>query len=243
MMNLVIDFGNTITKIAVFSNNERILLRREKNLTTEIIREVMEKFPALRRTVISSVTSQAGEISDYLRTTFDFFLELDHNTALPISNLYETPATLGYDRIADAVGANTIFPGKNVLVIDAGTAITIDLVTQDAKFIGGNISPGAGTRARALNTFTDRLPRVDLEGEYPLLGRKTEEAIRAGILNGIVFELEGYIHRLSGEYDDLQIILTGGDANYFDKKLNYSIFVHSYLNLTGLNRILDYNAI
>ena len=203
----------------------------------------MGKFPALRRTVISSVTSQAGEISDYLRTTFDFFLELDHNTALPISNLYETPATLGYDRIADAVGANTIFPGKNVLVIDAGTAITIDLVTQDAKFIGGNISPGAGTRARALNTFTDRLPRVDLEGEYPLLGRKTEEAIRAGILNGIVFELEGYIHRLSGEYDDLQIILTGGDANYFDKKLNYSIFVHSYLNLTGLNRILDYNAI
>ncbi len=241
-MNLVIDFGNTATKIAVFSEGDMLLCRREDLLTLEMLREIMEIYAGLDCAIISSVASHPREIQDYISNIFNFFLELDHATPLPIRNLYETPATLGYDRIADAVGAHTIFPGKNVLVIDAGTAITIDLITGDGEFKGGNISPGAGIRARALNRFTSRLPLVSLDGDFQLMGRRTEEAIRAGILNGIIFELEGYIARIGHEYNDLQIILTGGDAKYFDKKLNYSIFVDSNLNLTGLNRILDYNA-
>ncbi|HYW95863.1 MAG TPA: type III pantothenate kinase [Bacteroidales bacterium] len=241
-MNLVIDFGNTVTKIAVFSDDELLLCRREEILTLGLLKEVLDEYPELNRAIVSSVTNQSKEFQDYLSNIFDFFLELDHTTPLPIRNLYHTPATLGVDRIADAVGANTIFPEKNVLIIDAGTAITIDLVTSDATFVGGNISPGAAVRARALNRFTNRLPLVNIEGDYNLLGRTTEEALRAGILNGIIFEIRGYIERIGREYSDLQIILTGGDAKYFDKDLNYSIFVDSNLNLTGLNRILDYNA-
>ncbi len=241
-MNLVIDIGNTITKMAVFSGGKMLMSRREKILTIGILKDIMDAYPGLTGAILSSVVYHPKELEDYLSSIFDHFLELDYRTPLPINNLYETPSTLGYDRIADAVGANTIFPGRNVLIIDAGTAITIDLITGEGKFIGGNISPGATMRSRALHKFTGHLPLVDPAGDAALMARRTEEAIRSGILNGIIFELNGYIERLREEYHDLQIILTGGDANYFDKKLKYSIFVDLNLNLTGLNRILDYNA-
>ncbi len=241
-MNLVIDFGNTATKTAVFSGGEALMCRRDVKLTLSDLEDILTTYPGTDRAIISSVTGRSDEIRDFLFRSVGLCLELGHDTPVPLANLYETPSTLGYDRIADAVGAYTIFPGRNVLIIDAGTAITIDMVTGREEFIGGNISPGALTRARALNTFTSRLPLVGLEGDTPFLGKRTEEAIRSGILNGIVFELEGYIERIDRIYHDLQIILTGGDAKYFDKKLNYSIFVDSNLNLIGLNRILDYNA-
>ncbi len=241
-MNLVIDMGNTAAKLAVFSDGKMLMCRREKEITPDIVKEILDTREGLDRCILSSVSSGHTGIRELLTASFPYFLEPDHTTPIPLINQYESPSTLGYDRIADAVGANTIFPGRNVLIIDAGTAITIDLVTEEGKFTGGNISPGAAVRARALNTYTSRLPLVDLDGEYRLMGRKTEEAIRSGILSGILFELEGYIIRMIREFKDLQIILTGGDAKYFDKKLNYSIFVDSNLNLTGLNRILDYNA-
>jgi type III pantothenate kinase len=241
-MNLVIDLGNTSAKTAVFNDGKMLEVRRDKELSTDLLKGLLGKYPGVIRGIVSSVAGQTSTINTYLGEVLEFLLYADQSTPLPIGNLYESPSTLGFDRIAAAVGAYTIFPGRNVLVIDAGTAITIDMVTEKGNFFGGNISPGALTRVRALNQFTRHLPVVEIENEYPLLGRKTDDAIRAGVMNGIVFEIEGYIERLGREYHDLQIILTGGDANYFDKKLKYSIFVDSNLNLTGLNRILDYNA-
>ena len=173
---------------------------------------------------------------------FDRFVELDHLTELPIENLYETPETLGKDRIAAAVGANELFPDQNLLIIDAGTAITYDLVSEKNQFIGGNISPGLEMRFKALNHFTGKLPLVNYSDDFETVGRNTIDAIRAGVQNGILFEIAQTIDLFNRNYQNLHIIMTGGDSYFFDKKLNYSIFVNFNLTLIGLNRILEHNA-
>jgi type III pantothenate kinase len=141
------------------------------------------------------------------------------------------------------VGAYTIYPGRSVLVIDAGTAITYDVVTSDGEYLGGNISPGMEIRFKSLNRYTNRLPLLERPQEQPsLVGNSTREAIQAGIVNGIVFEMDGFIGAIGQNYPKLQVVLTGGDAKYFEGKLKSSIFVHLNLNLIGLNRILEHNA-
>jgi len=174
---------------------------------------------------------------------FDNCIELDHHTPIPLINRYRTPDTLGYDRIAAAVGAYTIYPEKNVLVIDAGTAITYDLVTGGGEYMGGNISPGMAIRFKSLNKYTNRLPLLEPSiEEPPLLGSSTKEAIQSGVINGILFELDGFIGDVSRLHPELKVVLTGGDAKYFEGKLKSSIFVDLNLNLIGLNRILEHNA-
>jgi type III pantothenate kinase len=196
----------------------------------------------LNQAILSSVKAVDPELIGFLSTNFDRFIELDHHTSLPIENHYQTPETLGKDRIAAAVGANDLFPNQNILVIDAGTAITYDLISEKNEFLGGNISPGLQMRFKALNQFTGKLPLVDYSDEFQLIGTNTEQAIRAGVENGILYEIEGTIESFNRNYENLQIVMTGGDSIFFDKKLNYSIFVHFNLTLIGLNRILEHNA-
>ena len=196
----------------------------------------------LDQAILSSVKPVDEELIRFLSQNFQLFIELDHHTPLPIENLYETPETLGKDRIAAAVGANELFPGQNILIIDAGTAITYDVVSEKNEFLGGNISPGLQMRFKALNQFTGKLPLINYSDEFQLIGRNTEEAIRAGVQNGILYEIERTIETFNRNYENLQIVMTGGDSIFFDKKLNYSIFVHFNLTLIGLNRILEHNA-
>lgn len=196
----------------------------------------------LNQAILSSVKPVEEELIRFLSQNFQLFIELDHHTPLPIENLYETPETLGKDRIAAAVGANELFPGQNILIIDAGTAITYDVVSEKNEFLGGNISPGLQMRFKALNQFTGKLPMINYSDEFQLIGRNTEEAIRAGVQNGILYEIERTIETFNRNYENLQIVMTGGDSIFFDKKLNYSIFVHFNLTLIGLNRILEHNA-
>ena len=201
-----------------------------------------DEHPQLNQAILSSVKPVDDEILQFLSENFDLFIELDHQTELPIKNLYETPETLGKDRIAAAVGANEFFPDQNLLIIDAGTAITYDLVSEKNEFIGGNISPGLQMRFKALNQFTGKLPLVSYFDEFQNIGRNTTEAIRAGVQNGILYEIAQTIELFNKNYQNLQIVMTGGDSIFFDKKLNYTIFVHFNITLIGLNRILEYNA-
>jgi len=201
-----------------------------------------DEHPQLNQAILSSVKPVDDEILQFLSESFDLFIELDHETELPIKNLYETPETLGKDRIAAAVGANEFFPNQNLLIIDAGTAITYDLVSEKNEFIGGNISPGLQMRFKALNQFTGKLPLVSYFDEFQNIGRNTTEAIRAGVQNGILYEIAQTIELFNKNYKNLQIVMTGGDSIFFDKKLNYTIFVHFNITLIGLNRILEYNA-
>jgi type III pantothenate kinase len=241
-MNIVIDQGNTVGKLAVFNAGEMLMRFVETELSTEILHSIFEKYPQITHGILSSVAKYNPDIPAFLFKKLKTFIILSSETPLPIKNKYFTKDSLGYDRIADAVGAFSNFPGVNVLVIDAGTAITIDLLTAKGEFYGGNISPGLDLRLRALHDFTKKLPKVEKKSEFPLLGKTTEEAILAGVLNGVIFELDGYIDTLKAQYPDLKIIFTGGDTKYFDKKLKNSIFADSFLNLTGLNRILEYNV-
>ncbi len=242
MINLVIDIGNSRTKIALFNQHDLMFNVPIDHLTVDHVKMLKEEYAQLNKAIISSVKTCDEELKHYLTSNFEYFLELDHLTGLPIGNLYETPETLGNDRLAAAVGANELFPDQNILIIDAGTAITYDLVSEKNQFIGGNISPGLEMRFKALHQFTGQLPLLDYCDDFQPVGRNTTEAIRAGVQNGIIFEIGQTIDLFNRNYRNLQIIMTGGDSNFFDKKLNYSIFVHFNLTLIGLNRILEHNA-
>lgn len=242
MINLVIDIGNSRTKIALFNEHDLMFNVPIEHFSVDHARLLKEEHPQLSKVVLSSVKPYDNDLKDFLKNNFDYFLELDHTTRLPIENLYETPETLGKDRLAAAVGANELFPDQNLLIIDAGTAITYDLVSDKNQYLGGNISPGLEMRFKALNQFTGRLPLFGPSDYYQQFGRNTLEAIRAGVQNGLIFEIEKTIDLFNGNYQNLQIIMTGGDSYFFDKKLKYSIFVHFNLTLIGLNRILEHNA-
>ena len=242
MLNLVIDIGNSRTKIALFNEHDLMFNVPMDRFTANHAKMLKEEHPQLTRVILSSVKPSDEELKTWLTENFDVFIELDHETDLPIGNLYETPETLGKDRLAAAVGANELFPNQNLLVIDAGTAITYDLVSEKNQFLGGNISPGLEMRFKALNQFTGKLPLVSCDDDFGPFGRNTVEAIRSGVQNGMIYEIERTIDLFNRNYQNLQIIMTGGDSNFFDKKLNYSIFVHFNLTLIGLNRILEHNA-
>ena len=242
-MNLVLDLGNTSGKVAVCEGNDVLELETYERVTSREIAYFHTRYPGLRGAIISSVINDSREMIDYLCNLYPTCIELDHLTPLPLINQYLTPESLGYDRIAAAVGAHTIFPGITVLVIDAGTAITYDIVTGSGEFLGGNISPGLDIRFRALHKYTSRLPHLERPGgKTAMLGTTTREAMESGVVHGILFEMNGFIDAFMEEYPELKVVLTGGDSNYFEAKLKYSIFVDQNLNLIGLNRILDHNA-
>jgi type III pantothenate kinase len=242
-LNLVIDIGNSLTKVAIFDAKGTIVQTiRLEGLSIAFLDDLKRSYPGLKKAILSSVADINEELLRFLKNEYDFFIEFDHHTAVPIKNLYESKETLGLDRLAAAVGSTTLFPRKDLLVIDAGTAITFDLIDSNNRFIGGNISPGLKMRFRALHEFTKKLPEIECAEHWPEIGKTTEEAIKAGVQNGMIFEIDGMIDHIRKNRPGCQVILTGGDSLFFDKKLKNTIFVKFEITLIGLNRILEYNA-
>jgi type III pantothenate kinase len=245
-LNLVLDIGNSRIKAAVFNGGgivERIILG---DSATEELGAVLNKYPETDSAIVCSTRGERHPAEDFLATHTNRFIRFANGIPTPLKNLYGTPETLGPDRLAAAVGAHALHPGKNLLVIDFGTALPIDTVTAAGEYAGGNISPGVSMRFHALRDYTGRLPLIEIQNEgvkeAVLSGKSTAEAIEAGVLNGIVFELEGYIERIKGKFGDLIVILTGGEAKFFDNKFKNTIFANYDLVFIGLNTILDYNA-
>ncbi len=241
-MNLVIDIGNSAIKLALFSNSRIIELQQAENLTISILKRIRGKYTGIQHSILSAVRDVDPAIIDYLENELPHFIQLTEHTPLPIVNAYGSPATLGMDRLAAAVGANNIFPGKYVLVIDTGTALTFDLVTSDNRYIGGNISPGLKMRFKSLHHFTGSLPLCDEKDDFSVIGDTTEAAIVSGVQQGMILEIDGFIDRVKTIYHEPEIILTGGDSKFFDKKLKNSIFVNQNLVLIGLHEILIFNV-
>ncbi len=236
---LVIDQGNTLVKVALFENDELIFVKHLSSINAEEINNLGINSDAISTGIISSVADDPSSVTNFFKSIR--WLILDHNTRLPITNKYATPETLGKDRLAAVVGASAIFPGKDILVIDIGTAITYDFITKNKEYIGGSISPGLTIRYKALHTFTGRLPLIESAVYNDLTGKNTHESILSGIMNGVLFELNGFINEYEQVYPGLEIILTGGDAFYFDKKLKSHIFASPNLVLNGLKLILQHN--
>ena len=240
-MNLVVDIGNTLLKLAVFDGGRLVAQQCVGELREETFAGLLGGARAARA-VVASTRGEAPAIVEAVRRHTDYLLEFTPATPVPIGNAYLTPATLGRDRLAAAVGAATLYPGRNALIVDFGTAVTLDFVSADGVFRGGCISPGMAMRFRALHEYTAALPLCDATDSAELLGRTTDEAVRLGVMNSLAFEIEGYIARMQGEIEDLCVIFTGGDTNFFAKRIKNTIFANCNLVFWGLNRILEHNA-
>ena len=239
-MNLVIDIGNTVAKLAAFDGDELKEVVFDSNRTLAQLPEFCKRYPFERAIAVTVVDLEEAVARSLEGLPFPV-LWLDKETPLPVQNLYETPQTLGYDRMAAVVAANACCPGRDLLVIDAGTCVTYEFVDAQGRYHGGNISPGMQMRFKALHHLTGHLPLVSAEGRMLPMGKDTETAIRAGVLKGMEYEIEGYIRRMKHKYPELLVFLTGGDDFSFDTNLKSIIFADRFLVLKGLNRILGYN--
>lgn len=239
MHKLVIDFGNSRQKLAIYDGRRLVLKETFQGIDEDKLGSwLFEKGP-FSSIILSSVANHSPEMEKLLSEAAPLII-LDENTHLPIKNLYETPATLGKDRLAAAVGAYALYPGRNVLSIDAGTCITYDFLTMEGEYLGGGISPGIRMRFRAMNTFTGKLPLVEPEADFnALIGRNTNDSLLSGVINGAVEEIKGVVARYCEQYREVTVVITGGDLEFLHHKLKINIFAVPDLVLLGLNEILD----
>lgn len=242
-MNLIIDIGNTNVKLAVFQRKELLEKRvvAIDNLSEEL-NLILEKFKKINKGIISSVGRLESSILEYIEKRIKLLI-LTSETKIPFKNQYETPKTLGVDRIALVSAAIDKYPNKNVLIIDAGTCITFDFVTKKSIYLGGAISPGIYLRYQSLNNLTANLPLLSLKNPKNMIGNSTEESIHSGVVNGVIAEIKGIVKEYKKEHKDLTIILTGGDVDFLSKRLKNTIFANSIFLLEGLNYILEFNSI
>lgn len=238
-MNLIVDIGNTRTKYAVFDEGSWGACGLGLPETYELAASYLKRGEEVNL-ILSSTGAISEEVREKLRSVSSLFCELSSEIPLPIRLEYDTPKTLGVDRIAACVGGISLFPGKELLVIDSGTAITYDFVSADGVFLGGNISPGLGIRFRALNEFTASLPLVSCSLEHGYIGKNTHDAILNGVMNGMLFEVRGYIDELYKNDPNAVVIITGGGSKYLRRALMRTVVFEDKLVFTGLNRILEY---
>lgn len=241
MKNLIIDIGNTRVKYALMDQCEICALSTSELFDTEVVRELIAPFGGeINRAIVCSTRSDGrSEVAELERLGLQPLL-FDADCPVPLANDYLTPRTLGRDRLAAAVGADSLYGDRPLLIVDFGTAITCDVVTEHT-FRGGFISPGRRMRLRALHDYTARLPLVEPASELLPWGRTTEEALAQGVEQGILGEVEGHIARFGKKIDDLLIIFAGGEAKHFAKQIKNAIFADCDLVLVGLNRILEFN--
>jgi len=243
MANLVVDIGNTYTKIGVFEQDNLKYSNRYEQPDIKVIDDLLSEY-GVERAIISSVKKGKEGWETVLngKTSVVYF---NADMATGITNHYLTPKTLGLDRLAAVVGANYLYPQKNNLVIDGGTCITYDYVDAGANYFGGSISPGLNMRYKALNYYTGALPLLKEDAGFnSKSGNDTPSAITSGVQNGIKYELEGFIESCQNDKNELNIILTGGDSIFFDTLLKNSIFapyikIEPQLVLKGLNAAIQ----
>lgn len=236
-MNLIVDIGNTNTKLALFVKNEMKESFRDDSAITVILQ---------RKSVKNCIVSRTGanpELESRIGKKKINTLYFTPRLKIPLKILYKTPETLGYDRIAGAVAVSNIFPAQNVLKIDFGTCITYDFVNAKGEYIGGGISPGMMMRFKALHSYTQKLPLVDpMEAKnFNLVGTDTPSSIRSGVIFGIKNEVLGIINEYESRFGSIKIVATGGDEGLFVTLLEKEIFARPFLVAEGLNAILNYN--
>jgi len=244
-MTLVIDIGNTYTKIAVFKQHELLHAEQYQKVDTGIINNFLKEY----RVTVAIISSVKKENAGW-QTLFAEKLPLTYfsrEMTRGVINHYQTPETLGLDRLAAVIGARYLYPGKSSLIIDGGTCITYDWVDGEGNYFGGSISPGLNMRYKALNNYTAGLPLVSPDETFTVeYGNNTTAAIHSGVQNGIKYELTGFIESYKKDGQELNILLSGGDSIFFDTLLKNSIFapyikIEPYLVLKGLNAAIQNN--
>ena len=242
-MNLCIDQGNSRTKVALMTDDGKIIkdfiYRQFSSAEVERLFELYD----ITDSIVSSVVDIEAAVVNTLHRLSQHFVLFDHMTPVPVFNRYESPRTLGLDRLAAAVGAKCLCPDENLLIIDAGSAITYDFVTAEGEYIGGNIAPGIKMRLTVLHRMTKKLPLVEVEENelLPLFGKNTRDAIAAGVIRGVAYEVKGYMRTLKEKMPHFQTFLTGGHAPFVLKNVRMEMRYEKNLVLIGLNEILRFN--
>ena len=241
-MNLIMDIGNTATKLAVFQSDKMIQVQTVA--TTNMLAEVealLKKFSRVKHGLLSSVKMIDDLELKRLQKLLPIKI-LDVSFQLPFKNAYDTPQTLGVDRLALMAAAVLQYSKRNVLVIDAGSCVTYDFMDSNQNYLGGAISPGVEMRYKALETFTSNLPLLEKTPPNQRIGSSTEASIHSGVIYGLLHEMEGTIKEYQNKYPDLTVILTGGDTDFLCKQFKISIFANSNFLLEGLNFLLEFNS-
>ena len=239
-MHLALDIGNTLQKIAVFNNDECVYCQSFPLITETTLVSVFHQFP-IQKSIVSSVANLDAQVVNFLSTNTQQ-VHYSHKTKLPIVILYKSTDTLGLDRIANAVGAATLFPEQNVLAIQVGTCLVFDFVNEQREYLGGSISPGIQMRFEALHKKTKNLPYLYKKNSIPdFLGTSTNDSLSSGVINGIRHEIDGFVDDYKAKFCNLAVIITGGDAIYLQKSIKNTIFIAPNLVLQGLNEIIKYN--
>ncbi len=239
-MHLAIDRGNTRTKWGLFKKGRLVKTSTLDRFNLPTLRKLISGSKA-SYVILSSTKHLSKSMSRYF-DQHDKYLIMSSDLQLPFHNTYESPSTLGRDRLAAVAGAWSLFPQENNLVIDVGSCITYDLITKTGEYIGGNISPGVYMRLQAMHKFTDQLPQVDPPARYMEMGTDTRTALQVGACLGAELEISGFIGKYKRKFRNLNVLLTGGGAHFFVNRLKTKIFASPHLVLQGLNEILSYNA-
>lgn len=239
-MNLILDVGNSLLKIALFKKSQLI----QKFKFTENYKRNIEDIIS-ENNVTHSIISNVGRIDDsiinILKESTNLLL-VSNQLKFPFKNLYKSKNTLGQDRLALVSAAAFKFPKENVLIVDAGSCITYDFKNNNNEYLGGGISPGILMRFKSLNTFTSNLPLIDFDSIHQLIGNNTKNSINSGVINGTISEINGIIQQYCKEFKNIRIILTGGDSNFLLKRIKNSIFADQNFLLVGLNKLLEDNS-
>jgi len=217
-LNLVIDEGNTLIKVAVYDSGKQQFFEsfEKDNFQQQFLARV--PLQGCTHAIIATVVAEAEERFSFLSSLVSHCVMMSAQTPVPFINRYATPHSLGIDRIALVAGAVNRFPQHNTLIIDAGTCLTFDFVNKKNEYLGGAIAPGIAMRLKAMHHFTSKLP----------------------LINNIVCEIDGVIAQYTQKYPDLTTILTGGNQIYLEKRIKNRIFAGSFVLLEGLNAILEY---
>lgn len=240
-MQLVIDKGNTFTKVYIFDADRIVARAKFESLDLFLLDKIFKEYP-ISASIYSHVGNSEAEALAFLKTHSQF-IAFDYLSPIPIQNKYASPNTLGLDRLAAVCAAYNLFPQKNVLSIDMGSCITYDFINSKGEYLGGGISPGITMRFKALNTFTAQLPLIEPDARKPkLIGDDTESSIKSGVVNGVIQEIIGIIAAYELKYPQLQVLVCGGDLAFFDTQVKNSIFARPDLVAEGLNTILQYNV-
>lgn len=242
MPNLVIDAGNSAVKLAVFKEDKIVYSVTEESINEQNIVEIANMHEC-ENIIVSSVRENLNINDAELNQNFNYH-RFSSESIIPIKNYYKSPQTLGLDRLAAVIGANHIYKNLNVLVIDAGTCITYDMIDEDGNYYGGSISAGINMRFKAMHQFTSKLPLVQFDSNFgENYGNNSSDAMQSGVLNGVWFEAKGFLETL--QTNKYKVILCGGDATFFDTRFKNSIFAHLILHepnlvLIGLNTVVKY---
>ena len=241
-MNIIVDIGNTFCKVAVVDKNEVVEERVAEVLDEAVLADMVVRYTPSMAAVASTRGDGEAVVSVVARHV-DRVLHVTQATQMPIDVEYDTPQTLGVDRVAVAVGVKQLYGCGDALIIDMGSAITFDLL-EGGVFRGGNISPGVAMRLRALHEYTASLPLCEASADFSTerLGRSTREAVTEGVMRGVLHEIEGYVTSFLAEKQKIRIIFSGGDAKYFVNRIKNAIFAGRMVMYIGLNTILEYNA-